>query len=211
MCHCEEGYKGGECEIPAGECQVPGCSGHGRCIEGECHCERGFKGNNCSERKCFFSIFFLPHTHQFHIQIYENYYLLQLTVWIQLARIMAHASMGNASVSFKLVNFKSKNLIIFTHTDTSETIISFAGKAGWQGEDCSTVDQQVYQCLPGCSEKGTYDLETGTCICDRHWTGPDCSQGTYFFYSNSFANHFYRSFSLNLRNFCKLRQEYLWP
>lgn len=53
------------------------------------------------------------------------------------------------------------------------------GKAGWQGEDCSTVDQQVYQCLPGCSERGTYDLETGTCICERHWTGPDCSQGIY--------------------------------
>lgn len=61
----------------------------------------------------------------------------------------------------------------------SPIIISFAGKAGWQGEDCSTVDQQVYQCLPGCSERGTYDLETGTCICDRHWTGPDCSQGIY--------------------------------
>lgn len=51
------------------------------------------------------------------------------------------------------------------------------GKAGWQGDDCSTVDQQVYQCLPGCSERGTYNLETGSCICDRHWTGPDCSQG----------------------------------
>lgn len=52
-----------------------------------------------------------------------------------------------------------------------------AGKAGWQGEDCSVVDQQVYQCLPGCSEHGTYDLETGQCVCERHWTGPDCSQG----------------------------------
>lgn len=50
-------------------------------------------------------------------------------------------------------------------------------KAGWQGDDCGTVDQQVYQCLPGCSEHGTYDLETGTCVCERHWTGPDCSQG----------------------------------
>lgn len=50
-------------------------------------------------------------------------------------------------------------------------------KAGWQGDDCAMVDQQVYQCLPGCSEHGTYDLETGTCVCDRHWTGPDCSQG----------------------------------
>jgi hypothetical protein len=49
-------------------------------------------------------------------------------------------------------------------------------KAGWQGEDCSVVDQQVYQCLPGCSDHGQYDLETGSCVCDRHWTGPDCSQ-----------------------------------
>lgn len=57
-------------------------------------------------------------------------------------------------------------------------------KAGWQGEDCGTIDQQVYQCLPGCSEHGTYDLETGQCVCERHWTGPDCSQGKcvlYFF------------------------------
>lgn len=53
----------------------------------------------------------------------------------------------------------------------------YLGKAGWQGDDCSVVDQQVYQCLPGCSEHGTYDLETGGCVCERHWTGPDCSQG----------------------------------
>lgn len=53
LCHCEEGYKGGECEIPAGECQNPSCSNHGRCIEGECHCERGFKGNDCSQRMYF--------------------------------------------------------------------------------------------------------------------------------------------------------------
>lgn len=52
-------------------------------------------------------------------------------------------------------------------------------KAGWQGEDCGTIDQQVYQCLPGCSEHGTYDLETGQCVCERHWTGPDCSQGKF--------------------------------
>lgn len=60
MCHCEEGFKGPECEIPAGECQVPGCSGHGRCIDGECHCERGHKGHDCSIREyhIFYFIFF---------------------------------------------------------------------------------------------------------------------------------------------------------
>lgn len=50
-------------------------------------------------------------------------------------------------------------------------------KAGWQGANCSQLDQKVYQCLPGCSEHGTYDLETGACICEEFWTGLDCSQG----------------------------------
>lgn len=49
-------------------------------------------------------------------------------------------------------------------------------KAGWQGERCNQVDQQVYQCLPGCSDHGTYDLESAACICEEHWTGVDCSQ-----------------------------------
>jgi len=49
-------------------------------------------------------------------------------------------------------------------------------KAGWQGERCNQVDQQVYQCLPGCSDHGTYDLETAACVCEEHWTGVDCSQ-----------------------------------
>lgn len=49
-------------------------------------------------------------------------------------------------------------------------------KAGWQGERCNQVDQQVYQCLPRCSDHGTYDLESATCICEGHWTGVDCSQ-----------------------------------
>lgn len=71
-------------------------------------------------------------------------------------------------------------------------------KAGWQGEDCSIVDQQVYQCLPGCSEHGTYDLETGTCVCDRHWTGPDCSQGNYTSYNkfNFFIKEVKRRFNI---------------
>ncbi|XP_047111892.1 teneurin-a-like [Schistocerca piceifrons] len=51
-------------------------------------------------------------------------------------------------------------------------------KAGWQGINCSSVDQQVYQCLPGCSDHGSYDLETAVCVCDNYWTGADCSQGS---------------------------------
>lgn len=49
-------------------------------------------------------------------------------------------------------------------------------KAGWQGERCNQVDEQVYRCLPGCSDHGTYDLELARCSCEEHWTGVDCSQ-----------------------------------
>lgn len=52
-------------------------------------------------------------------------------------------------------------------------------KAGWQGEDCSLMNKQVFQCLPRCSDHGAYDLETGVCICNKFWTGPDCSQGIF--------------------------------
>lgn len=60
MCHCEEGWKGPECDVPAGECQVPGCNGHGRCIEGDCHCERGWKGQFCELRKYYYSQYTHP-------------------------------------------------------------------------------------------------------------------------------------------------------
>ena len=119
VCHCEDGWKGSECDIPIAECEMATCSSHGRCIEGECHCERGWKGLFCDQPDC----------------------------------LDPSCSGHGSCVSGQCFC-----------------------KAGWQGEDCGTRDQQVYQCLPGCSDHGHYDLETGTCICERHWTGVDCSQ-----------------------------------
>lgn len=51
MCHCEEGWKGAECDIPLGDCQVPDCNQHGQCVRGSCVCNPGWKGNFCDERK----------------------------------------------------------------------------------------------------------------------------------------------------------------
>lgn len=50
-------------------------------------------------------------------------------------------------------------------------------KAGWKGANCDQIDEQVHKCLPTCSDHGVYDLETAKCVCNRHWTGDDCSQG----------------------------------
>ncbi|PSN55675.1 Teneurin-a [Blattella germanica] len=119
LCHCEEGWKGPECDIPEHDCQVPDCSGHGQCLAGVCVCQAGWKGTFCEQVDC-------PDP-----------------------SCSSHGSCVGGKCYCK---------------------------AGWQGANCSAVDQQVYQCLPGCSEHGSYDLETGACVCDNYWAGPDCSQ-----------------------------------
>lgn len=48
LCHCEEGWKGAECDIPLHDCQVADCSGHGRCVVGSCVCQSGWKGAACN-------------------------------------------------------------------------------------------------------------------------------------------------------------------
>lgn len=64
ICHCEDEWKGPECDVPIGECQIPGCSGHGRCNKGECICDRGWKGQFCDQRKCLINYgyihYFIP-------------------------------------------------------------------------------------------------------------------------------------------------------
>lgn len=53
ICHCEEGWKGAECDIPLGDCQVPDCNQHGQCVRGSCVCNPGWKGEFCEERESF--------------------------------------------------------------------------------------------------------------------------------------------------------------
>lgn len=49
LCHCEEGWKGTECDIPETDCRVADCSGHGVCKSGVCQCQQGWKGDDCNE------------------------------------------------------------------------------------------------------------------------------------------------------------------
>jgi hypothetical protein len=50
-------------------------------------------------------------------------------------------------------------------------------RAGWLGYNCSLLDDKIVNCLPDCSPHGKFDLDAGKCVCDRGWTGPDCSHG----------------------------------
>ncbi|KAK6047183.1 EGF-like domain protein [Cooperia oncophora] len=45
--------RGKECDVHAHWCEIPDCSGHGRCgDEGVCHCEKGWTGEGCELRAC---------------------------------------------------------------------------------------------------------------------------------------------------------------
>lgn len=62
VCHCEDGWKGAECDIPLTDCQVPDCNQHGQCVQGTCICSAGWKGPFCSERTCRTKIWMLINT-----------------------------------------------------------------------------------------------------------------------------------------------------
>ncbi|KAG3258676.1 tenascin N, transcript variant X2 [Ictidomys tridecemlineatus] len=48
-CHCEQGWEGADCELPA----CPGaCSGHGRCVDGLCLCDDPYVGPDCAYPAC---------------------------------------------------------------------------------------------------------------------------------------------------------------
>lgn len=51
QCQCHYGWKGQECDVREGECEVPNCNGNGRCVDGQCVCYDGFKGPDCGEGK----------------------------------------------------------------------------------------------------------------------------------------------------------------
>ena len=57
-CHCHPEWKGQECEIPVGECEVPNCNGNGRCVGGVCECTPGYKGPHCGLGKNFRIVIF---------------------------------------------------------------------------------------------------------------------------------------------------------
>uniref|UniRef100_A0A1B0CSL4 EGF-like domain-containing protein n=1 Tax=Lutzomyia longipalpis TaxID=7200 RepID=A0A1B0CSL4_LUTLO len=149
-CDCIDGYQGADCSKSV--CPVL-CSAHGHYGGGVCHCEEGWKGPECDvpAGEC------------------------------QVPGCSGHGRCIEGDCHCE----RGWRGQFCEQPDCLDPSCSGHGtcvngqcycKAGWQGDDCGMVDQQVYQCLPGCSEHGTYDLETGTCVCDRHWTGPDCSQ-----------------------------------
>ncbi|EFN60940.1 Teneurin-3 [Camponotus floridanus] len=149
-CDCIDGYQGADCSKSV--CPVL-CSSHGQYGGGMCHCEEGWKGAECD------------------IPLGD----------CQVPDCNQHGQCVRGSC---VCNPGWKGAFC-DEPDCSDPTCSSHGacvsgkcycKAGWQGERCNQVDQQVYQCLPGCSDHGTYDLESAACVCEEHWTGVDCSQ-----------------------------------
>ena len=50
---------------------------------------------------------------------------------------------------------------------------------GFKGSDCSLPDKinVTLVCAKNCSGHGLFDVDAGTCLCERHFSGPDCETG----------------------------------
>ncbi|XP_076628800.1 teneurin-a transmembrane protein isoform X10 [Colletes latitarsis] len=149
-CDCIDGYQGADCSKSV--CPVL-CSSHGQYGGGMCHCEDGWKGAECD------------------IPLGD----CQVPDCNQHGQCVRGSCVCNPGWKGDFCD----------EPDCPDPNCSGHGacvsgkcycKAGWQGDRCNQVDQQVYQCLPRCSDHGTYDLESATCVCEGHWTGVDCSQ-----------------------------------
>lgn len=149
-CDCIDGFQGVDCSKSV--CPVL-CSSHGQYGGGICHCEEGWKGAECD----------VPE-HDCRVPDCSGH-----------GRCMSGFCRCEAGWRGEACN----------EVDCLDPSCSGHGacilgrcycKAGWQGENCSVMDEQVHRCLPSCSEHGQYDLESAQCVCDRHWSGPDCSQ-----------------------------------
>ncbi|XP_033329180.2 teneurin-a transmembrane protein isoform X3 [Megalopta genalis] len=149
-CDCIDGYQGADCSKSV--CPVL-CSSHGQYGGGMCHCENGWKGAECD------------------IPLGD----CQVPDCNQHGQCVRGSCVCNPGWKGDFCD----------EPDCPDPNCSGHGacvsgkcycKAGWQGDKCNQVDQQVYQCLPRCSDHGTYDLESATCVCEGHWTGVDCSQ-----------------------------------
>ncbi|XP_060532128.1 teneurin-a isoform X2 [Cylas formicarius] len=149
-CDCIDGFQGIDCSKSV--CPVL-CSGHGQYGGGLCHCEEGWKGPECDipEGDC------------------------------RIADCSGHGKCVRGSCHCK-PGWKGEAC---DEVDCEDPTCSEHGacvngqcycKAGWKGQNCNVIDEQVHKCLPTCSEHGVYDLESAKCVCNRHWTGSDCSQ-----------------------------------
>ncbi|KAL7028597.1 hypothetical protein ACKWTF_005910 [Chironomus riparius] len=149
-CDCIDGYQGVDCSKSV--CPVL-CSAHGHYGGGVCHCEDGWKGSECDipVNECE-----MP-TCSSHGRCIEG---------------ECHCDRGWKGPFCDQADCQDPTCSGHGSCVSGQCFC----KAGWQGNDCATRDQQVYKCLPSCSDHGHYDLEAASCVCDRHWTGHDCSQ-----------------------------------
>ncbi|XP_064481434.1 teneurin-m-like isoform X2 [Ornithodoros turicata] len=149
-CHCFPGYIGLDCADSV--CPVL-CSGHGRFVQGACRCEGGWKGAECgvSEDAC-------------EVQDCTGHGVCVKGV------CQCHTG------------FKGEHCeqVDCPDPDCTGHGVCVDGqcwcKIGWRGPNCSQPDDRLSRCFPDCSAHGVFDLETQTCVCFDHWTGPDCSR-----------------------------------
>ncbi|XP_055525741.1 teneurin-a isoform X2 [Wyeomyia smithii] len=162
------------------ECELPSCSNHGRCIEGDCHCERGWRGLYCEKPDCF-DPSCSGHGTCVSGQCYckagwqgEDCSIVDQQVYQCLPTCSDH---GN-------YDLETGSCICDRHwtgTDCSKAVCSMdcgpngicessrcRCSTGWTGNLCDQLT-----CDPRCAEHG--QCKNGTCVCSQGWNGKHCT------------------------------------
>ncbi|ESP00102.1 hypothetical protein LOTGIDRAFT_91191, partial [Lottia gigantea] len=160
------------------------CHGHGECIKGQCRCFNGYTKDDCSQETC-------PVVCQGN-GIYERGECKCHPGWkgqecdlkeneceVPNCNDNGHCINGQC-VCFTGFQGPDCGIVDCVLPNCSGNGVCILGECvcfrGYKGRVCSQDDKiNITQvCAQDCSGHGVFDVEAGSCICDRHFTGADC-------------------------------------
>ncbi|KAF0307676.1 Teneurin-a [Amphibalanus amphitrite] len=179
-CHCVDGWKGAECDLPATDCVIADCHRHGVCRLGRCECAPGWKGEFCQTADC------ADPTCSGHGVCTEGVCVC-LAGWVGSAcqqpdeRIRRCLPDCSGHGVFDLSRDRCLCDEMWTGPECAKPRCNLdcgphgscqAGDCvcdpGWNGQLCD-----LRTCDPRCSEHG--QCKNGTCVCLQGWNGQHCS------------------------------------
>ncbi|KAK6173150.1 hypothetical protein SNE40_016661 [Patella caerulea] len=160
------------------------CHGHGECINGQCQCFNGYTKDDCSQQTCpeickGNGIYVRgecschPGWKGQECELKEN------QCEVPNCNGNGHCINGQC-VCFQGFQGLDCGIVDCVLPNCSGNGVCMHGECicfkGFKGRECSIPDKiNITQvCAKDCSGHGVFDVEAGTCVCERHFTGDDC-------------------------------------
>ncbi|XP_076447152.1 teneurin-m-like [Babylonia areolata] len=149
-CECWEGFHGLYCALD----QCPEvCNGQGELVDGRCRCYKGFKGSDCSLRE--------------HMCVVPNCNGNGHCINGQCVCFQGFQGPDCGIVDCLLPSCSGHGVCVHGHCRCFN---------GFKGRDCEVPDKVnvTLICAQNCSGHGVFDVDSGTCVCQRHFSGRNC-------------------------------------